>query len=289
LYRWNNSVFRFCRRGSSAHNVGAYLICVLNKLSYRQLQVACGKLILFGEQHPAYDIELTRCIRHFPFDPVPPVDYEHVLKSLRTYVPGSEIYDPLLDIVYSECGPTLFSALTPDLHTLGCFFALLSLGCLFAVPGPGETPEVRHFARLSAAAIGAASVLSYPSLDLIECLYARALLELFRQTMMEEVARSLLKMACQMCYDVSTTFFIAVTAMIPTPRCSWVFASPYNLLSTIINGPIDMDRARWRTFTAEELNRRRLVFWMVFTTDTFQVSRSKGVRPIPSCKIFYFI
>jgi hypothetical protein len=144
------------------------------------------------------DVKLAQSIRHFPFEPVPTLDHEYVLMHLRAHIPNKETYDPLLDIVYNECGGTFFSAFTPDyveqslipaalyekgrhgLDCLGCFFALLTVGCLFAVSGPGETPEVRHFGRLSVVAMGAVGVLAYPSLELIEALYARAILELFR-------------------------------------------------------------------------------------------------------------
>jgi hypothetical protein len=203
-------------------------VCATSKIlqvyASMKTQVANGQPILYGEQHPDYDIELTRCIRHFPFEPFPPPDHEYVLRHLRTYVPSREICDSLLDIVYGECGDALFSAFTPEyvehslipaalygegrrgLHTLGTFFALLGIGCLFAVPGPGEVPEVRHFGRLSAAAMGAAGVLTHPALELIESLFARAMLELFRQTILEQAARSSLTLAYQMCYDVCHIF-----------------------------------------------------------------------------------
>jgi hypothetical protein len=89
------------------------------------------------------------------------------------------------------------------LHTLSSFFALLAVGYLFAVPEPGESPEVELFGRLSEAAMGAAGALAHPALELIESLFARSILELFRQNTREESARSILTMACQMCYDVS--------------------------------------------------------------------------------------
>jgi hypothetical protein len=190
--------------------------------------------VLYGERHLDYDIELTRCIRHFPFEPVPAPNLNNVLRHLRSYIPSRDIYDPLLDIVYGECGSSFFIAFTPDyveqslipatlyaegrrgLHALASFFTLLGVGCLFAVPGSEETPEVKHFAELSGAAIAAAGVLAYPALELVEALYVRALLEMFRQTTMEEKARSTLILACQMCYDVSAIFLIDIADTIFT-------------------------------------------------------------------------
>jgi hypothetical protein len=97
----------------------------------------------------------------------------------------------------------LFGEGRSGLYALGSFFALLAVGCLFAVPGPGEAPEVKHFALLSAGALGAGCMLAHPTLELIEGLYVRAILELFRQTAQEETARSTFTLACEMCYDVS--------------------------------------------------------------------------------------
>jgi hypothetical protein len=194
--------------------------------SHRDVQAETGQSIGYGEQHADHeDGEIIRCIRQFPFEPVPAPDHQNFLRHLRSYIPSKGIYDPLLSIVHGECGSTFFIALTPDyvehslvpaaldgegrrgLRALGSFFALLGIGYLFAVAGPGEAPEVRHFAQLSAAAISAADVLAFPALELIEALYASAMLEMFRQTSKEEAARSSLTLACQMCYDVSHTFY----------------------------------------------------------------------------------
>jgi hypothetical protein len=163
--------------------------------------------------------------------PVPAPNYQHILSHLRCYIPSREIFDPLLDIVYGECGIVPFNAFSPDyveqsvipaalygegrrgLYALATFFALLGVGCLFAVPGPGEAPEVGLFGRLGGGAIGVSGVLAHPALELIESLYTRSVLELFRQNTREEHARSILAMACQMCYDVSHTISMRGTGI----------------------------------------------------------------------------
>jgi hypothetical protein len=176
------------------------------------------------ERLPDDDAELVRCLRQFPFTPVPPPNIHHLLEVLRSCIPSWEVYDPLLDVVHGECGSTYLIAFTQEyiersiipaaryadgprgLYALGSFFALLGIGCVFAIPDPEEAPEVRHYSRLSSIAISASGVLASPALELIEALYVRAMLEFFQQTTLEETARSTLCLACQMCYDVCGIF-----------------------------------------------------------------------------------
>jgi hypothetical protein len=152
---------------------------------------------------------------------VPPPDIQYILKVLRTHIPSCEIYDSLLDIVHGECGTLYLIAFTPEyvkrflipaaryakglhgLYALCSFFALLGIGCLFAIPGTEAGPEARRYGRLSSIALSAIGILASPALELIEALHARAMLELFHQSNLEETARSGHSLACQMCYDVS--------------------------------------------------------------------------------------
>jgi hypothetical protein len=94
------------------------------------------------------------------------------------------------------------------LCALGTLFSLLAIGALFATPGPGEAPEVHLFAQVSTWAISALSPIGSPSLELIEALYAWAIREMLRQGQQEETARSVLAMACRMCYDVRNAFIV---------------------------------------------------------------------------------
>jgi hypothetical protein len=178
---------------------------------------------LHGQQYADEDIELTRCLRHCPFTPVPPPDIQYILKVLRTHIPSCEMYDSLLDIVHGECGTLYLIAFTPEyvnrflipaaryakglhgLYALCSFFALLGIGCLFAIPGNEAIPVARRYGRLSSIALSAIGILDSPALELIEALHARAILELFHQSTLEETARSGHSLACQMCYDVSCT------------------------------------------------------------------------------------
>jgi hypothetical protein len=85
-------------------------------------------------------------------------------------------------------------------------FSLLAMSSLFAVEG-AEAAEVARYADFSAAALIASGILTSPSLELIEALYLRALLEFLRQGELEETARVTLALAAQMCLAVSHPCF----------------------------------------------------------------------------------
>jgi hypothetical protein len=185
------------------------------------------KRVLIGEPSPKYDAELTRCLRHHPFVLSPPPDIPHIISLLRNELPDRVTCETLIDIALAGIGPNFLMALTPEyiegtiiptafygegsraLHTLITLFALLAAGALLAVPGPGEAPEVYHYGRLSGAAIGASTQMVVATVELIEGIFVRNVLELMRQGYMEEVSRSVLAMAYRMCYDVSTARFPA--------------------------------------------------------------------------------
>jgi hypothetical protein len=196
------------------------------------------KRLLIGTPSSEYDAELTRCLRHWPFIPSPPHDIPRITHLLRIRLPDQVTCETLIDIALAEIGITLI-AFTPEyiehtilptaldgegpraLHTLISLFSLLAIGALFAVPGPGETPEVDRYGYLSAAAIAASTPIISCTVELIEGVYARNILELMRQGHLEEVSRSALAMTCKMCYDVSPVAF-----QVPPP---WLNPCSYSL------------------------------------------------------------
>jgi hypothetical protein len=89
---------------------------------------------------------------------------------------------------------------------LASLFSLLAMSSLFAIEG-GEAAEVARYADFSIAALIASGPLTSPSLELIEALYLRAMLEFLRQGELEEPARVALALAAQMCLAVSHPSF----------------------------------------------------------------------------------
>jgi hypothetical protein len=159
-------------------------------------------------------------LRHLPFAPFPPPDIPFILSLLREHLPDAAARKILLGIADNEVGHILIG-FRPDyvertivwnalygkgpiaLHALASLFALLGIGLLFTSPGPEERKEVYLFGRLSSAAIAAAGPLATATVELIEAMYARVQLEFMRQGQLEEPARSILAVACIMCYSVS--------------------------------------------------------------------------------------
>jgi hypothetical protein len=183
-----------------------------------------------GIYYPEYDPEMIRYIRHFPFVPFPPPDIPRMIHILRSRLPDRVTCETLIDIALAEIGPTIM-AFTPDyientivptalcgdglraLHTLTSLYSLLAIGALLAVPGPGETTEVDYYGLLSGAAIAASTPTVVSSVELIESMYVRNVLEFMRQGQLEETSRSATAMAFKMCYDVSVVYFQAATKL----------------------------------------------------------------------------
>jgi hypothetical protein len=177
---------------------------------------------LIGAPSSKYNLELTRCIRQWPFASFPPLDIPRIIHLLRMELPDRVTRDTLIEIALAEADITLM-AFTPEyvestiiptalygegprvLHAFASLYALLAIGALLAVPGPGETREVSHYAELSGSSIAASAPAIVSTVELIEGLYARTVLEFMRQGQLEEVARSTIAMACKMSYDVSST------------------------------------------------------------------------------------
>jgi hypothetical protein len=127
--------------------------------------------------------------------------------------------ETLIDIALAEVGVSLM-AFTPEyvestivpnaflaegtraLHALVSLFALIAIGALLTVPGPGEVSEVNHYGRLAAVAVGASTPAAVNTVELIQGIYVLNILEFMRQGTMEEVSRSAIAMACKMCYNV---------------------------------------------------------------------------------------
>jgi hypothetical protein len=75
---------------------------------------------------------------------------------------------------------------------------------------------------LSASASSSVGILACPSLELIEALYARTMLELLRQGPIEESARFTLAMVGHMCFSVgSTTSHLYIGAMSHYECLAW--------------------------------------------------------------------
>jgi hypothetical protein len=159
-------------------------------------------------------------LRLFPFEPlasIPPA----TIAALQGQIPSNEIMDALLNAFRDFVGGTgIMSAFTAQytqeflipnarsqpcgllsLKCLATLYALLATGSLFVMDG-SEPPEVTHYADLSSAALTATGVLKSPSIELVEALYLRAMLEFFRQGNLEELARVSLALAAQMCLQV---------------------------------------------------------------------------------------
>lgn len=180
-------------------------------------------VIPMGTISSAIHPELARGIRNYPFIPIPPLQVDAV-RIFREHLPSTEVSDALLLVFHASVGNSVLPAFTTDyvrntlfptaleatgLPALAAFtslFAILGIGALFAVEGPNEEPEVARYGRLSASAMGASAVLASPSIELVEGLYARSMLELLRQGQLEEPARFTLAMATHMCLAVCCSF-----------------------------------------------------------------------------------
>jgi hypothetical protein len=169
------------------------------------------------------DPELFRAYRQIPFPLLQPLDNPE--RRLRVYLPDPTIRDQLLHIFHNEVGDPAMPAFTREylqhtvipralhgegvlsLAALGSLFSLLAVGALFRIPGPGEAPQVDHYARISAVALGAIGTLSKPYIEIIEATYARGYLELMRQGPWDENGRTSFALACHRCLIVSFVLF----------------------------------------------------------------------------------
>jgi hypothetical protein len=192
------------------------------------------KGLLIGEPSDKYDIELTRCIRHFPFVPSPPPDIPRIMHLLRIQLPDQQTCETLINTALAEIGPVLMSftleyikdTIVPTalygegpraLHTITSLFSLLAIGTLLAVPEPAEAQVVGHYARLGSAAISASTPMAVSTVELIEGIYTRSFLELMRQGQLEEFSLSALAMAFKMCYDVSPVPSLEISTNVSNP------------------------------------------------------------------------
>jgi hypothetical protein len=162
-------------------------------------------------------------MRHFPFVPYPPLALD-VLVYLRGRLPSSEIRDGLLQVFETTVRTHYLPALTveyvqdslipkaiggsgePALLCLSTLFSLMAIGALFAVDGPNEAQEVSYYSRTATEGIAAMGVLASPSLWMIEAVYSRVMLELFRQGSQEEPTRCMLAVASHMCLSVCLSY-----------------------------------------------------------------------------------
>lgn len=164
-----------------------------------------------------------------PFAPSPPLRIDAVA-VIRKELPSEHIMNALLNTFHNAVEDVLLPAFSRQyvqanlipaafsgeghlaLAALTSLFAILAIGALFAVDGPGEAAEVARFGTLSTSAMAASGVLSSPSLELVEGVFARSMLELFRQGQLEESARHTFAIAAQMCLAVSVHRFLMLKA-----------------------------------------------------------------------------
>jgi hypothetical protein len=239
---------------------------------------------------------VARAVRHYPFAPSPPFSTD-VLPLLRGSIPTEQVCQALLEVFHDSIGSSLLPAFTTQyikstlmpnalhsdgvlgLATLSTLYALLAIGGLFAVEGPGEAPEVARFAWLSSSAFCPIGILTSPSLELIEGIYTRGMLELLRQGPKEEIARFSLAMAGQMCLAVRFLLFLCLThssQMID----SWDYVRIILYISVLAFVNLTPDRdGEFLGLSPELSERRRVIFWMVYKTDAWEVSLSSRCDP----------
>jgi hypothetical protein len=170
---------------------------------------------------PRLESDLLRCVRQFPF-PLggPPVSA--TLAQLRLYLPSSLDARELVQIFFTQFGSLFYGisqphvqdvllpvAYTPvstaetDAHKLGLLFVIFAIASLMHTPVAERLAVTSHYAQLSLAALGALSIFEKPSLETVQAVYLRSILEFLVQNGAEETARTYLSFACQLCYIVS--------------------------------------------------------------------------------------
>jgi hypothetical protein len=172
-----------------------------------------------------------------PFSAFPAL--QSVERRLRIHLPDSAVMEELLRVFHGEIGDAVMFAFTREyvqqtvipraLHGEGRFalaalstlYALMGIGALFMVPGPGEAPQVGHYGNISVVAFGAIGCLATPFLESVECAYARCFLELLRQGPLEEPIRSAFALCCQRCYIVSDRLEVVATIHIDHQNTAW--------------------------------------------------------------------
>jgi hypothetical protein len=164
---------------------------------------------------------------------------ESAERKLRVHLPDPAIREQFLHIFHGEIGDAVMVAFTREyvqqtviphalygegrlaVAALSTLFALMAIGALFMVPGPGETPEVGHYGRLSTVASCSLGSFSTPFLEAIECAYARCFLELLRQGPLEEPSRAAFAIGCQRCYMVRVRLEMLATINIDQQSTAW--------------------------------------------------------------------
>jgi hypothetical protein len=172
---------------------------------------------------PGIDPELARVVRYTPFPPFPAI--ESAERRLRVHLPDPAMREQFLHIFHGEIGDAVLPAFTREyvqqtvipralygegrlaVAALSTLFALMSIGALFMVPGPGEAPEVGQYERLSFMASCALGSFSTPFLEAIECDHARCYLDLLRQGTLEESRRAAIAVSCQQSFIVSIRLY----------------------------------------------------------------------------------
>jgi hypothetical protein len=108
------------------------------------------------------------------------------------------IWDVLLPAAYAPVSPA-----DADAHKLGLLFAVFAVASLVCISVAERLAVTSYYAQLSLAALGAVSIFEHPSLEAVQAVYLRSILELMLQNGTEETGRAYMSFACQLCYIVS--------------------------------------------------------------------------------------
>jgi hypothetical protein len=170
---------------------------------------------------PRLESDLLRCIRQFPF-PLGGPPISSTLAQLRLYLPSHLDARKLVQVFFTQFGSLFYGISQPhvqdvllpvahnpisttntDAHKLGLLFVIFAIASLVHTPLVERLAVTSHYAQLSLAALGALSIFEQPSLETVQAVYLRSILEFLLQNGAEETARAYLSFACQLCYIVS--------------------------------------------------------------------------------------
>jgi hypothetical protein len=160
-------------------------------------------------------------LRRWPFEPAIPIPSQ-TITALQQRIPTDDVLNALLSVFLQSFGSTglvaafseayirnvvIANARAPSggplaIAALSTLFSVLAIGSLFAIDHD-EAPEVAYYADLGSAASVAMSILTSPSVEAIEALWLRVILEFLRQGQMEERARVAMAIVAQICLAVS--------------------------------------------------------------------------------------
>jgi hypothetical protein len=109
-----------------------------------------------------------------------------------------QIQDILLPAAFAP-----YSVADTDAHKLGLIFVIFAIASLVRVSVAERLAVTIYYGQLSLAALGAVSIFEHPSLETVQAVYLRSILELMLQHGGEETGRAYMSFACHICYIVS--------------------------------------------------------------------------------------